>query len=52
MKWLLNRQNKKIGRKEKHNKVLMSLTPLLVILVGNKDMLPLIAHGRRKSKKC
>jgi hypothetical protein len=46
------KQDKVIGKKEKHMEVLVSLTLLLTIFVGNKDMFPLIARGRRRSNKC
>jgi hypothetical protein len=31
--------------------LLLLITPLPAILVGNKDMLPLFAYGKRRSKK-
>jgi hypothetical protein len=31
--------------------IILSITPLLTILVGNQGILPLIAHGRRRCKK-
>jgi hypothetical protein len=49
MKWHLKKQDKVIGEKQK--KLLSLIAPLLAIFVGNKDMLPLIACGRRRSKK-
>jgi hypothetical protein len=40
-----------IGGKEIHMDVLLLIAPLLVTLRGNQGMLPLIAHGRRRSTK-
>jgi len=51
MKWRPSNPNKVIGRKERRREGLPSITPLLATLVGNHDMLPLIARGGRRSKK-
>jgi hypothetical protein len=40
MKWLPNKQDKVIGREKTHKEVLLSITHILVICVGNKDMPP------------
>jgi hypothetical protein len=40
-----------IGGKEKNKEVLLLEAPLPTILVGNRGMLPLIAHGKKRFKK-
>jgi hypothetical protein len=49
VKWKFNKKDKVIGKK--HNELLSLIAPLHVILVGKKEMFPLIAHGRTRSKK-
>jgi hypothetical protein len=51
MKWQPNNPNKIIGREEIHKEVLLLVTPLLAILMGNQGMFPLIAHGKRRFNK-
>jgi len=51
MKWQPNSPNKIIGGEEIHKKVLLLVTTVLAILMGNQGMLPLIAHGKRRFRK-
>jgi len=51
MKWQPDSLNKIIGGEEIHKEVLLLVATLLAILMGNRGMLPLIAHGKRRFRK-